>query len=96
MVVGFVVDEWTTALKERGSEHPQTMMGMILTLIWEEICEKLWTARHNILHSDKNHVKQDDMLMLESNLLWYKHHQDEVLDYPHRFLADFSQEDVGK
>ena len=96
MVVGFMANEWTTALEASGAEHPQTMMEMILALIWDEICERLWEARNNILHSDKNHVKQDDMSILESNLLWYKRHQEEVLDYRHRFLADFSAEDVGK
>ena len=96
MVVGFMVNEWASALEESGAEHPQTMMEMILALIWDQICERMWTARNNILHSDKNHVKQDDMPILESNPLWYKRHQDEFIDYRYRFLVEFSHKDVGK
>ena len=36
MLVGFMANEWTTALENSGEEHPQTMMEMILTLIWDE------------------------------------------------------------
>ena len=36
------------------------------------------------------------MSSLKDKLLWYQRHQDEVLDYRHRFLADFELFDLKR
>ena len=38
----------------------------------------------------------NELNQLEDKLLWYLRHQDEVLDYRHRFLAQYTPEDVGR
>jgi hypothetical protein len=96
MVVGFISHDWTKALKAFGTEHPKTKMEFLLSKLWDDICEPIWAARNNILHNKKNHVSKDEMIQLRDKLHWYQRHQDEVLDYRHRFLVDFSPEDADR
>ena len=95
MIVGFMALEWTTTLTNLGVEHPQTKSELLLTLLWDEICEPIWAARNNIKFHKKNFSSLDEMSTLSDKLHWYQRHQDEVLDYRHRFLVDYSSEDVG-
>jgi len=93
--VGFLSTDWTIALDKLGAEHPQSIM-QLLVMIWDHLCEPIWTTRNNILHSTNNYVTTDNMTSLKDKLLWYQHHQDEVLNYRHRYLADFEMFDLNR
>ena len=62
---------------------------MIIDSIWGDLCEPLWFERNHIKHNKaNNHCKYDEMNSLTDKLKWYYRHQDEVLDYRHRFFAN--------
>ena len=69
---------------------------MLVTLLWDDICEPIWKARCNIKHNTKNFSTLDDMASLVDKLKWYHQHQDEVLDYQHRFLVDYTLSNVER
>jgi ribonuclease HI len=96
MVIGFMAKAWTDALADMNIEHPAQMMEQVLAMLWDHICERLWSVRNGIRHSTDSHVTNDEMAQMETKLSWYQRHQDEVLDYRHRFLANFTSEDVGR
>ena len=60
------------------------------------VTNSLWTTHNNILHSTNNHVLIDEIASLKDNMCWYQRHQGEVLDYRHRFLAEFVEQDLHK
>ena len=63
-------------------------------MLWDDICEPIWSARNNIKHNERNFVTADKMITLANMLNWYHRPQDEVLDYRHRFSVDYSIKDV--
>ena len=55
----------------------------------------MWITRCNIKHSSNNKAAPHELQQLQDKLLWYLRHQDEVLDYRHRFLVQYKPEDVS-
>ena len=96
MAVGFLAKSWTTLLQILGVNHPESMMETIISAIWDDICCPIWIERNNIKHSRDNCLVDTEMADLSDRLLWYLRHQDNVLDYRHRFLADFDPQDVRR
>ena len=96
MVIGFFSKEWTTTLQSMGLEHPKTIMAQLLSMTWDHICEALWKTRNQIKHSPESHVATDEMTDLQSRLSWYLRHQNDVLDYRHRFLVDYSDDSITR
>ena len=94
MIVGFMTTEWTIILEKLGVKHPQARSETLLTLLWDDICEPIWKARCNIKHNTKNISSLDEMSSLADKPMWYHQHQDEVLDYCHRFLVDYTLSNV--
>jgi hypothetical protein len=94
MAVGFLANSWTTLLQSLGVNHPASMMETILSALWDEICIPIWMERNNIKHSRDSRLTEREMSDLHDRLLWYLRHHEEVLDYRHWILADFSPEDV--
>ena len=70
MVAGFLSTDWTIALDKLGVKQPQTVTTQLLAMIWDHLCEPIWTSRNNILHSSNNHVTTDEMSSLKDKLLW--------------------------
>ena len=96
MTVGFMVTEWTTILKKLGVEYPQARSEMLLTLLWDDICKRQSKTRCNIKHNTTNFSSLGEMSLLADKLMWYHRHQDEVLDYRHRFLIDCTLSNVER
>ncbi len=71
-------------------------MELLLSSVWNHLCESLWKQRNEINNSKNSASDLSEMRSLEERLLWYKRHNNEVLDYRHRFLADFTEEDIKK
>ena len=94
LLVGFISITWQDALVSMGVEHPHKKMEAILSFLWDDFCEPIWFMRNEILHSTVSHVSTDDMMTLADRLLWYLRHQDEVLDYRHRFLVDYDENKI--
>ena len=69
---------------------------MLLTLLWDDICEPIWKARCNTKHSTKKISSLNKMSSLAGKLMWYHRHQDEVLNYRHRFLVDYTLSNVKR
>ena len=59
MSVGFLLNEWTVALGALSVDCPQSTTVILLAMTWEHICDLIWMARNNILHSAQNHVSTD-------------------------------------
>ena len=96
MTIDLFSKEWTTALESMGLEHPKAIMAQILSMTWDHICEALWKTRNQIKHSPESHVADDEMTDLQSRLSWYLRHQNDVLDYRHRFLVDYSDDSITR
>jgi len=79
-----------TALEDFGVEQPQSMMEQLLAMLWDEICEKVWDARNEILHSSKNKASADEMQTLEEKLLWYRRKPFSLWVSPIVFLTSYS------
>ena len=71
-------------------------MEKVLSIIWDHICERLWSVRNSICHSNDSYATVDEMTQLAKKLVWYKPHQTAVLDYRHRFLTAFTVDDVTR
>ena len=87
MIVGFMAMEWTTVPDKLGIKHQQIRSEILLTLLWDEIYGLIWKARCNIKHNTENFSTLNEIASLADKLMWYHQHQDEVLDYRHRFLV---------
>ena len=96
MVVGFMATKWTMVLDKLGVNHLQTRSEMLLTLPWGEICKPIWKAQCNIKHYTETFSSIDKMASPVDELTWYHRHQDEVLDYWHRFLVDYDLDDIDR
>ena len=96
MAIGFVVKEWTHALKTLGVKHPRQKMEQVLSMIWDHIYKQLWSVRNNICQSNDSHTTVDEMAQLAKKLVWYKRHKTAVLDYRHRLFATFAVDDVTR
>lgn len=92
MIRGFLSDDWTIALSVGKTKHPQTRMEEVLQLLWDELCEVMWSARNAIRHSSDNCASKDESSNLLDKLLWYARQKDEVLKYCHQFLAEQSED----
>ena len=69
---------------------------MLLTLLWDDICEPIWKTRCNIKHNTENFSSLNKMSSLADKLMWYHRHQDKVLDYRHQFLIDYTLSNVER
>jgi len=73
MVLDFTATDWVVAFESEGVDHAQTKMDDVLTLIWDQICERLWLwkARNDMKHSKKSLATTDDLETIKSKLEWY-------------------------
>lgn len=96
MAVGLLANEWTEVLAIMNVEQPQSRMEDVLSSLWDNMCEQMWKTRCNIKHSPNNKATPHELQQLQDKLLWYLRHREEVLDYRHRFLAQYNPEDVSR
>jgi len=95
-VVGFIANDWVDILTWAKTEHPHKTMEMVLSILWENLCEPIWKARNEVKHSKSSCTSQDKLTQMAERHLWYQRHQDDVLDYRHIILAAFHADDVGR
>ena len=96
MNVGLLTNKWTEALDEFGIKHPESKMELVLTLVWDNLCEQMWKQRNDIRHSKENEAKCNNEDSLKDQLRWYTRHRDEVMDYRHRYLAEYTEHDLQR
>ena len=77
-------------------DYSKSAMAQVLSMTWDHICEALWKARNQIKHSPGSHVLADKMTNLDSRLKWYLKHHENVLDYKHRFLVDYTDDSIKR
>jgi len=65
-------------------------------MLWEHISEPIWATCNKIKHLANDAVSPDMSAKLHDKVLWYLHHQDEVLNYRHMFLADYDPTNVNQ
>jgi hypothetical protein len=94
--VGFLSNEWTVALDELKVDQPESKMEKILTVLWDSLCEEVWMIRNGIRHSKENHVSSDELETMAEKLAWYRRHQNTVLYYWHRYLAENSDNNIAR
>ena len=71
LIIGFMSNSWTDTLEGFGIKQPQGMIEQLLAMLWDELCEKVWNARNEILHSSRNTTILDEMKTLEEKLRWF-------------------------
>ena len=96
MATGLFSTEWTAVLETLGMDHPKNVMAQVLSMTWDHIYEALCKARNQIKHSPGSHVLADKMSDLDSRLKWCLRHQQEVLDYRHRLLVDYTDDSIKR
>ena len=94
MSVGFYALEWRAVAEDLGAKHPQSTMERILSIMWDTINEQMWAERNEIKHNKESKTIEHESSQQIDQLEWYVRHQNEVLDYRHRYLTDFTIEDV--
>jgi hypothetical protein len=96
MAIGWMCNEWTKAFQVAGSEDPEGCSVQLLTLIWQGLCEPIWTLRNDILHRNPNPRVLTEMKSLADQLQWYWTHKRSVLAPPHYILAEYTSDDVKR
>ena len=96
MNVGLLSRKWTDALDDFSIMQPESKMELVLTLVWDLLCETMWKQRNDIRHSKENEAKGNNEDKLKDQLRWFTRHRDEVLDYRHRYLAEYSEHDLKR
>ena len=95
MVVGFMAKELVTAMLRCGTQHPQTKAEAMLATLWDDLCEPIWHKRNNINNGKASCARLDELDSLKDKLEWFSRHQNEVLDYRHRFLVNYTAEEIN-
>lgn len=97
MAIGLFSSQWAATMDELEVKQPQKKMEQMVSLVWDHLCEQVWETRCSILHgNEKNAATLDEAKTTAEKLKWYLQHQNEVIDYRHRFLVDFTREDVDR
>jgi len=97
MAVGFISLQWVDTLEALGVTHPQTMMEQIHALLLDGVCERIWEVRNSIKHDkEKNAASFEEERSLSDKLCWFLRNHHEALDYRHRFLVDYTADDIQR
>lgn len=61
MIIGVLTKKWTLTMEDINIDNPVKKPDIILQTIWDNLCETVWTERHDIKHEDKSKTKIDEM-----------------------------------
>ena len=99
LIIGFMSNSWTNALEGFGIKQPQGMMEQLLAMLWDELCEKVWNARNEILHSSQSMIILDEMKTLEDKPFGFKTINTQyltiVIDSSQTFVQERSSDGQG-
>ena len=95
-VLGWISRSWRKGLSHFGSVDPTGQAAQLLTIIWDGLCEPIWTCRNDIRNNNPNPRDLLEMSNLRSKLEWYRKFKNEVLPQHLRFLTDYSQDDIKR
>ena len=95
-MLGWFSKSWRKAIQHYGSDDPSGQASQLLTLIWDGLCEPLWTCRNDIRTNTPNPNDLLEMQNLRQKLGWYKKFKEEVLPHRLRFLAEYSDDDIKR
>ena len=63
--------------------------------MWDTInVQIMWAERNSIKHGKESQTLEHEISQQIDELIWYVRHQNEVLDYGHHYLTDFTIEDA--
>ena len=96
MAIGWIGNGWTRAFKTLGSKDPEGCTVQMLTLIWEGLCEPMWSLRNDILHKTPNPRTLTEMTTLKERLQWYRENKRLVLAPRHHTLAEYTNADIDR
>jgi hypothetical protein len=96
MAIGWIGKGWTRAFKTLGSKDPEGCTVQMLTLIWEGLCEPMWSLRNDILHNTPNPRTLTEMTTLKERLQWYRENKRLVLAPRHHTLAEYTNADIDR
>jgi hypothetical protein len=65
-------NKWTRVFQIAGSDDPEGCSVQLLTLIWQGLCEPIWTLRNDILHRNPNPRVLAEMTSLADQLQWFQ------------------------
>ena len=95
-MLGWFSRSWRKAIQHYGSADPSGQASQLVTLIWDGLCEPLWTCRNDIRTNTPNPKDLLEMQNLRQKLEWYKKFKEEVLPHRLRFLAEYSDDDIKR
>jgi hypothetical protein len=93
-VIGWISRSWQRGLRRFDSKDPGGQAAQIITLIWDGLCEPIWTCHNDIKSNTPNPAELLEMASLKEKLKWYKKYKMEVLPARFRPMAKFSSEEI--
>jgi hypothetical protein len=96
MAIGWLSKGWTSAFKAAGWKDPEGCTIQILIIIWEGLCEPLWSMRNDILHNKPNPRAITEMNNLLERLQWYRDNKRLVLAPRHHMLAEYTDLNIKR
>jgi hypothetical protein len=96
LMVGWISKSWATGLKTLGSTDPHGQSAQILTLLWDSLCEPLWSLRNDIFNNIPNPSTLQDLTDLRDRLMWYHRFVNQVLPPRFRFIASFHEDSIHR
>ena len=70
IVISFVTTKWTATLWHFVVTYPRSKLELLLTIIWDDICEPMWFAWNNIKFNQQNFATSDKISTLANILNW--------------------------
>jgi hypothetical protein len=93
-MVGWISKSWAIGLRSLGSTDPHGQSAQILTLLWDSLCEPVWSLRNEIFNNIPNPSTLQELTDLRSRLLWYHRFMNQVLPPRFRFIASFQVDSI--
>lgn len=94
MAIGWIGDGWSEAFKADGFKDPEGCTIRMLVLIWDGLCEPLWTLRNDTLHNKPNPRRLTEMTAQLDKLKWYRENKRLVLAPRHHLLSEYTDAEL--
>jgi hypothetical protein len=95
-MAGWISKSWARGLRTLGSTDPHGQSAQILTLLWDSLCEPVWSLRNDIFNNIPNPSTLRELTDLRSRLLWYHRFVNQVLPPRFRFIASFQEDSIQR
>jgi hypothetical protein len=93
--LGFLAQEWTTALESFLVERAEGRMKKALSILWLDFTDQLWRARNNVAHKKESLSQQAANEKWKTQLEWFLTHPEHIVPND-QWLLNFTAEAVDQ